>query len=236
MRRWRRGSHRPCGDHGEDRLESRFDETIDEILELAWILEEEGNNSAETLAARAGVGCEDRLDTARTAHLIDIRDGQFILPPEGRARAKEIIRRHRLTEVLLMQVLEMEEPQVEWDACRFEHILSQEATESVCTLLGHPPTCPHGKPIPRGACCERFRKELTPLVTPIAELNPGDEARIVFITPRSHALLDRLASLGIVPGSRIRLHQKRPTCVIQIGETDIAIDAEVARQVFVKQI
>lgn len=226
---------RPCEDH-RDRFEPGFDESIDEILELAWILDEEGDSSAETLRTQAGGGFEEKFEVARAAGFIDIKDGKFTLLPKGRDHARNVIRRHRLTEVLLTQVLEMEDPQVEWDACRFEHILSQEATESVCTLLGHPPTCPHGKPIPRGACCERFRQELAPLVTPLVELNPGDEARIVFITPRTHALLDRLTSLGIIPGSRIRLHQKHPTCVIRIGETDIAIDAEVARQVFVKRL
>ena len=94
----------------------------------------------------------------------------------------------------------------------------------------------HGKPIPRGRCCEVIRKELSPLVMPLSELPPGEMARIVFMTPKSHARLDRLASLGIIPGSRVRLHQKRPTCVIQIGETDVAIDLSVAGEIFVKRM
>jgi DtxR family Mn-dependent transcriptional regulator len=200
------------------------------------MLDEEGESSLDKLAERAGTDFPTDFEASKSAGMIDVVDGKFILLPKGRERAREVIRRHRLTEMLLTQILEMEDSQVESDACRFEHILSPEATESVCTLLGHPPMCPHGKPIPRGTCCEKFRKEVTPLVAPLSELYPGETARIVFITPKSHALLDRLTSFGIIPGGEIRLHQKNPTFVLQVGETDIAIDADVAREIFVKRI
>ena len=76
----------------------------------------------------------------------------------GRAKASDIIRRHRLAERLFTQTLEMEnEAEIEQQACKFEHILSPEATEKICTLLGHPATCPHGAPIPSGACCVKAR-------------------------------------------------------------------------------
>ncbi len=58
----------------------------------------------------------------------------------------------------------------EAEACKFEHILSPEVTDSVCTLLGHPPNSPDGKPIPRGECCSMFRQEMKPLVAPLADL------------------------------------------------------------------
>jgi Mn-dependent DtxR family transcriptional regulator len=46
-----------------------------------------------------------------------------------------------------------DEAEVAEEACKFEHILSPEATERICTFLGHPRTCPHGSPIPAGECC-----------------------------------------------------------------------------------
>lgn len=235
MRRWRRGFKGGC-EHRDERFEPRFDCKVDELLEAAWLLEEEGDDSFEKLKARTDEDFEIQFEAATQAGTLKVENGKFILLPKGRERAREIIRRHRLTEMLLTEILDMEESQAESDACRFEHILSPEATESVCTLLGHPPTCPHGKPIPRGECCDKFKKEMTPLVTPLVELLPGEMGRIVFITPKSHAILDRLASLGIVPGSDVRLHQKRPTCVVKIGETDIAIDSNVAREIFVKRV
>ncbi|MCU1284419.1 MAG: transporter, ATPase subunit [Acidobacteriales bacterium] len=73
----------------------------------------------------------------------------------GRQRATDVIRRHRLAERLFIQTFKVEdEKEVEQQACKFEHILSPEATDSICTFLGHPETCPHGSPIPRGTCCE----------------------------------------------------------------------------------
>ena len=72
----------------------------------------------------------------------------------GRQRAADIIRRHRLAERLFTETLKIQnEAEIEQQACKFEHILSLEATDRICTFLGHPKTCPHGSPIPAGACC-----------------------------------------------------------------------------------
>jgi putative ABC transport system ATP-binding protein len=76
----------------------------------------------------------------------------------GELRAANIIRRHRLAERLFMETLHIEnEAEVEQQACKFEHILSFEATDKICTFLGHPKTCPHGSPIPPGCCCTQAR-------------------------------------------------------------------------------
>jgi hypothetical protein len=73
---------------------------------------------------------------------------------KGRRRAEDVIRRHRLAEVLFIKTFHVaDEAEVEEQACKFEHILSAEATDRICTFLGHPLTCPHGSPIPRGTCC-----------------------------------------------------------------------------------
>ena len=79
----------------------------------------------------------------------------------GRKRAEDVIRRHRLAERLFMQTLRISnEAVIEQQACKFEHILSPEATDSICTFLNHPETCPHGSPIPRGTCCQQQRMPL----------------------------------------------------------------------------
>src|SRR5207244_1088787 len=68
----------------------------------------------------------------------------------------DIIRRHRLAERLFTDSLAMDsETEIEQQACKFEHILSPEATDKICAFLGHPRTCPHGAPIPPGPCCGR---------------------------------------------------------------------------------
>jgi putative ABC transport system ATP-binding protein len=89
---------------------------------------------------------------------VSIGDGSMIveLTPRGRQRAADIIRRHRLAERLFTDSLALDsESEIEQQACKFEHILSPEATDKICTFLGHPRTCPHGAPIPPGPCCGR---------------------------------------------------------------------------------
>jgi putative ABC transport system ATP-binding protein len=89
---------------------------------------------------------------------VSIGDGSLIieLTPRGRQRAADIIRRHRLAERLFTDSLALDsESEIEQQACKFEHILSPEATDKICTFLGHPRTCPHGAPIPPGPCCGR---------------------------------------------------------------------------------
>lgn len=78
--------------------------------------------------------------------------------PKGEQRAANIIRRHRLAERLFTETLHIEsEAEIEAQACKFEHILSFEATDKICTFLGHPKTCPHGSPIPPGCCCTQAK-------------------------------------------------------------------------------
>jgi putative ABC transport system ATP-binding protein len=84
-------------------------------------------------------------------------DGTLVveLTPRGRQRAADIIRRHRLAERLFTDSLALDsESEIEQQACKFEHILSPEATDKICSFLGHPRTCPHGAPIPPGPCCQ----------------------------------------------------------------------------------
>jgi putative ABC transport system ATP-binding protein len=98
--------------------------------------------------------CHDALKPAG----VSIGDGSLIieLTPRGRQRAADIIRRHRLAERLFTDCLALDsESEIEQQACKFEHILSPEATDKICTFLAHPRTCPHGAPIPPGPCCGR---------------------------------------------------------------------------------
>jgi DtxR family Mn-dependent transcriptional regulator len=90
--------------------------------------------------------------------LVELRDGEVAFTPRGEERARSVIRRHRLAERLFMDVLAIrDEGSIEKNACTFEHILSPEVTDRICTFLGHPRTCPHGSPIPEGDCCLEAR-------------------------------------------------------------------------------
>jgi DtxR family Mn-dependent transcriptional regulator len=213
------------------------EDRIDEILELIWTLRERGVSDLDKLLEETkDLEAKSILRLMIKDGLFEVEDNRMILKERGEEKAREIIRRHRLTERLLLEIFEMSEEEVEQEACKLEHILSPGVTDSVCTFLGHPPTCIHGKPIPRGACCAKFKKEMKPLVIPLEELGLGENGRIVFIAPRSHQRLDRLSTLGIVPGSILRMHQKNPSYVLQIGETTLALDSEVVRDIYVKKV
>jgi len=212
----------------------------EETLEFIWAEREQGSSSIERLLrikeiAAAGV---DRgvLDGMARKGLVTIHGDTVTLTAQGEEEARLAIRRHRLAERLLTEVFEVPEGTLEDEACDFEHILSKGVTDSICTLLGHPPACPHGHPIPRGRCCEKTRVELRPLVKPLTDLKAGERAKIVFIMPSAHSRLDRLSALGILPGSTLRVHQKSPAFVLELGETTIAIDSDIAREIYVRVV
>ncbi len=214
---------------------------IDEILEHVWTEREAGRDSAAGILSAATSEHAPDASPSDLHHLASagflLLDGERVaLTDEGERRARDVVRRHRLTERLFRDLLDLGESTMEHQACEFEHILSREATDSVCTLLGHPPTCPHGKPIPPGECCGGYQRTLRPLVTGLPSFELGATGRIVFIAPKFHDRMDRLAALGVVPGSTIRLHQRSPSYVIEIGETTIALDPEIAGEIYVKQV
>jgi DtxR family Mn-dependent transcriptional regulator len=214
---------------------------IDEILETVLTEREDGRDEGASVLSHAGkehapdAGAAD-LQALQAGGYLRLEGSRVLLTEVGERRARDVVRRHRLTERLFKDLLAVSDATMELQACELEHILSPEATDSVCTLLGHPPTCPHGKPIPPGACCGTYQRSVRPLVTGLAHFDLGATGRIVFIAPKFHDRMDRLAALGVIPGSEIRLHQRSPSYVIEVGETTIALDPEIAGEIFVKPV
>ncbi len=214
---------------------------IEELLETVYTEREQGRSEVESVLAHAfeghaeGKSPEDFRELQGMG-LVQLDAGRVTLTAEGERRAALVVRRHRLAERLFSDLLALDPEHTEQQACEFEHVLSPEATDSVCTLLGHPPACPHGKPIPQGACCAAFTRVVKPLVTGLPSLPIGARGKIVFVAPRWADRMDRLASLGVVPGSEIRLTQRSPSVVIEAGETTLALDPEVAAEIFVKAV
>ena len=94
--------------------------------------------------------------------------------------------------------------------------------------------CPHERAIPQGSCCTRVDMQIEPLVERLTEMPVGSDARIMFMSPTHHKKMDRLMALGMVPGTIVRLHQKKPAYVVIVGETTLAVDADILREIFVK--
>ena len=222
-------------------------EVTDEFLEAMWLHEEQGKGASvrnEKVITRimdegfteSRESAEETLDRMVGEGVLAQEGDGVTLTEKGRTAAKNLIRRKRLAEKLLAEVFNLGPSEIRSSACRFEHILSHEVTDSVCSFLGHPPTCPHGKPIPHGDCCKKLTQHIKPLVMPLKDLAPGSRARIVFIAPKDHSRMDRLSTLGIVPGAELLLHQKKPAFVIRVGETELALDIEIAAEIYVREI
>ncbi len=212
-------------------------ERIDEALELIWLLREEGRAFLSNFKVSSDDEYpEEIIRLLIEDGLVNIKGEEIDFTERGYERARGLIRRYRLAERLFSDVFELREDLIKDDACRVEHILSNELTDSVCTFLGHPPTCPHGKPIPRGECCKKYRVDVEPLITRLSSIEPGTDVKIVFIVPSQKSSVVKLSSMGIIPGVRIRLLQKKPTIILQVEETVIAIDPEIADEILVRKV
>lgn len=214
---------------------TEFHDIREELLEQAWNLSEEGNSSLSALKKRVGgEDCNDILEALCREGLLSVIDENVCLTDRGREMASHVVRANRIAARLITDLLELPSALIEEHACRLEHAISPELADSLCTLLGHPPTAPDGRAIPRGRCCEALRDQVSPIIRPLGDLEPGEKGRITYIHPRFVERLDSLSVLGIIPGTDIRLKQRHPSVVVEVGETTLALDRDVARDIFVK--
>ncbi|MDD4909268.1 MAG: metal-dependent transcriptional regulator [Candidatus Omnitrophica bacterium] len=208
----------------------------DEILEQVWMFRERGQNSVQQLISCKEENISDaHLRQMQEKGLLEIKDQALGLTRKGEERARMIIRGHRLTERLFTDVLELGSALIEPIACKFEHIISSEIGDAICTLLGHPKECPHGCPIPPGKCCELAHKQVSRIIFPLSELTFGSKAKVAYVVSKHHHRLDKLSSMGVVPGVEIVLHQRLPVPIIQVGHTQIAIEEDILKDIFVRR-
>lgn len=222
--------------HDHDHEEVGSDEIRDHILVRAWLNSESGKEEEDHCLSQVPSDLYSaELAGLKQRELVVEQDGKVSLLPSGRCAAETLIRRHRLSECLFAVVLNLSEEAVHAQACRMEHekVLTSEAVKGICSFLGHPPTCPHGRPIPAGECCRLFVNEVRPLVQPLSRGNVGGKYKITFIAPKYHKLLERLSGLGVTPGSCLHLVQKRPSYVLRVEETEVALDSEIADGIYV---
>jgi putative ABC transport system ATP-binding protein len=137
---------------------------FDHLLEQIWICGEEGKPAqVSTLHASGPAGSLAILPEEPAAKvlgrmtelsLVALQNGEAQLTTVGSQRARDVVRRHRLAERLFKDTFSIDDTEAHTQACKFEHIISPELDQRICTFLGHPKTCPHGNPIPPGDCCD----------------------------------------------------------------------------------
>lgn len=209
------------------------DRMAEEILESLWIeTVEEGNETCD-VAVLVDDPAWRQLERDGYAKRTDHK---AVLTPKGHEAAAGCIRRHRLAERLLVDVLDLNKPLVHDTGCEFEHLLHHGLDENICTLLGHPRTCPHGKPIPEGVCCREARREAGKVIVPLSELEPDARATVSYLHTHNRNALQKLIAMGILPKTDLILLQRSPSLVLQIGRSQFAVDKELASHVHVRKV
>jgi DtxR family Mn-dependent transcriptional regulator len=139
-------------------------ENVEEYLEALFILEEKGKKIAKISEVAEGLkvtspSAVEMLKKIEKGGLVDYRVREGVsLTKRGRKLARRIIRNHRITELLLTEILsvDIDDGLHEGMVCAIEHHISDKMTDAVCTKLDHPRKCPHGNNIPSGNCCPRY--------------------------------------------------------------------------------
>jgi len=152
------------------------------------------------------------------------------LTAEGQAQALRVIRRHRLWERFLADVLDIPWDRVHEEACQLEHATSSLVEEKLAQFLDEPETCPHGYPVEgTGCCCEEG--------LPLSEMEPGQCAVVLRVVEHDAALLRYLAELELRPHTIIEIEEVAPfggPLTVRIGESRQVIGRQVASQVVVQ--
>lgn len=152
--------------------------------------------------------------------------------PRVQDKETTLLRRRRLAESLFLDVFHLK--RYEALSLLLGKALMEEEADEICTFLGHPRLCPHGKTIPLGQCCVEKRKAREPVAVPLLHLKPGASGRVLTILTNNPRRRSTLTSYGLTPGSIVTLIQKKPTVIVKVEETEIALDREVAGDIWVK--
>lgn len=216
---------------------SHFAESIEEYLEGVYRLEREGPGvTTSGLASELGVapasvsGMLKKL--AADGYVEHVARGEVKLTQAGLAIAVRVLRRHRLAEVLLADVLGMGWDEIHSEACMLEHAISDNVEDRLVAYLGDPKTCPHGRPIPPKDLSDPVR-----VGVPLAQMETGAKATVCGVTEQAPEILRYLGDVGLRPGAAVAIKTKAPLggpITVRVGKEDHAISLELARMVIVE--
>lgn len=193
--------------------------------------------STSSLAKDLGVtlpAVTDMLRRLESEGLIEYQANKgAILTAQGNEIAVSIVRRHRLWERFLTDILGVKWDRVHNEACRLEHATSPETEEKLASLLGNIDTCPHGHPIPdkNGNIKEQE-------VTPLSQFEPGQSVCIETVAEETPHLLRDIDKLGLKPKTVVTVEKKNSDGSIEVqaaGERRW-LKKEVAAQLLVKPV
>ncbi len=170
-------------------------------------------------------------------------DRHLELTDPGMARATRVMRKHRLAERLLTDVIGLDWPHVHEEACRWEHVMSEQVERRLAALLDHPRSDPYGNPIPglaeigEPAGVSAFLDGVTPLSGEgaLATVQQAVVARIAEPLQVDIELLARLADAGVTPGARVDVERGDGLVTVGVPGSGVVLDLpdDVARHIFV---
>lgn len=213
--------------------------TIEEYLEAIYRLQErDGSAKTTELAKQLKVALgtiTNTIESMEKQNLVVHKPYKGVkLTEKGRKIALDVVRRHRLSERLLTDVLRLEWSKTHDAACKLEHVFAdKELSIPLEKALGNPKTCPHGNPIPSAS--GRLTEEKSELLT---NLSQGEGGIIVKVTDERQDMLQYLATLGLVPGASVSIEEKAPfngPIIVKVMGASYALGKNVASVIWVRR-
>lgn len=223
-------------------------DTTEMYLRTIYDLEEEGvvplrARIAERLEQSGPTVSQTVARMERDGLLLVAGDRHLELTEKGRSMAVAVMRKHRLAERLLVDIIGLDWQNVHAEACRWEHVMSEDVERRLVEVLNHPTTSPYGNPIPGldelGIVASEFPEE--PLKR-LSELPQGRTHAVVVRRLAEHIQTDpevigRLREAGVVPDARVTVESKPGAVVITVpGHTGFELPDEMAHAVQVKLV
>ena len=212
-----------------------FHPPVEEYLEAIHELGEEGMVIIQArLAERLGHSApaiSEMIRRLRADGYIETRGRARVLTDSGRSVAESVVRKHRLAERLLTDIIGLPWEKAHVEAGRWEHVISDEVEERIVALLGFPTTCPHGNPIPGAG------GQPAPSVA-LSSMAQGERVRLARVTELvelDESMLSYLSSHGFVPGTEATVATRAPdgTLTLDLGSATIALGPSLASQLYV---
>lgn len=213
--------------------------TVEEYLEAIYRLEEsKGSAKTSELAQRMKVALgtiTNTVESMENQNLIVHEPYKGVkLTSKGRKMALDVLRRHRLSERLLTDVLQLDWSKAHDAACKLEHaIADKDVLKPLEKALGNPKTCPHGNPIPTES--GKMSEERSELLTGLSQ---GESGTILKVTDERQDMLQYLSTLGLVPGASVSVEEKAPfngPIIVKVMGASYALGREVASAIWVKK-
>ena len=212
-----------------------FHPPVEEYLEAVHELQEEGVAVIQArLVERLGHSAPAVSEMVRRLAddgYVSVASRAISLTTLGRETAESVVRKHRLAERLLTDIIGLPWDKAHTEAGRWEHVISDEVEARLVELLGHPTTCPHGNPIP-GA------PPVTEATTALSDADAGEHVRLRRVTEQVEIDSDALHYLsthGFLPGVEAIVSSRAPdgTLTLDLGDHSFSLGPGLAAQLYV---